>query len=111
MVIKGETIKLYIQTITGQDAFGADIVTEEAIEIPNVVISPTTQEAIINELQLYGKHSVYTLCIPKDDRNDWDNKTIEFWGKKYRSFGAIEQYMEHMLPLEWNKKVRVELYE
>lgn len=109
--LKGESITLYETTITGYDDFGAEIVEETATSIENVLITPTTQEDLIDELKLYGKKSIYTLSIPKGDQHDWENKVVEFWGKKYKVFGAIAQYQNNLVPLDWNKKVKVERYE
>lgn len=110
-LLKGESIILYTQTITGTDDFGANIVEETPKTVDNVIIAPTTQDDLISDLQLYGKKSIYTLCIPKGNEDDWEDKVVEFWGKKYRVFGAIAEYQNELVPLDWNKKVKVERYE
>lgn len=35
---------------------------------------------------------------------------MEFFGRKWRTFGGVIQGIEDMLPLPWNKKVKVERY-
>lgn len=51
----------------------------------------------------------YTLAIPKGDTNDWTNRLVEFFGRKWRTVGYPEQGIEENIPLAWHKKVRVEL--
>ena len=36
--------------------------------------------------------------------------TLEFFGQKFRSYGAVTQGIEALIPLYWNKKVKVERY-
>lgn len=110
-IIKGQTVKLYEKTKVDTDPFGAPIFNEEVVDVENVLITPTTAEDIVNEMQIYGKHSVYTLSIPKGDIHIWDNCVVEFWGKKFIQFGPVTEYQEELVPLNWNKKVKVELYE
>lgn len=109
--IKGQTVKLHTRELSGEDPFGAPTYTETIKEVDNVLISPTSDEDIVSELQMYGKHSVYTLSIPKGNTDEWEDSVVEFFGKTWRSFGPIKQYQEELVPLSWNKKVKVELYE
>lgn len=110
-MIKGQTVKLHIKTVAGQDAFGMDEYIDTVVNVDNVLISPTASEDIVNEMQMYGKHSVYTLSIPKGDNHVWEDTQIEFFDKVWKSFGPITEYQEELVPLDWNKKVKVELYE
>lgn len=111
MLIKGQTVKLHIKTETGEDAWGAKEYTETIEDVDNVLISPTSDTDMISDMQLYGRKSVYTLSIPKGDTHDWENAHIEFFGKLWTSFGGVVEYQEELVPLSWNKKVKVELYE
>ena len=99
-MLKGINIILYEKTKTGEDAFHAPICTE----------TPVTED-IVNDLQLYGRRLAYTLALPKGDANDWHNVTVEFWGQKFRTYGDVVQGIENLIPLCWNKKVKVERYE
>ena len=67
-------------------------------------------EDIVNDLQLYGRRLAYTLALPKGDANDWHNVTVEFFGQKFRTYGDVVQGIENLIPLCWNKKVKVEKY-
>ena len=65
---------------------------------------------IVNDLQLYGRRLAYTLALPKGNANDWHNVTVEFFGQKFRTYGDVVQGIENLIPLCWNKKVKVEKY-
>lgn len=109
-LLKGKTIILYEKVQTGTDAFNAPTYTEISVEVENVLICPASTEAITDGLQLHGKHAVYELCIPKGDTNDWENRTVEFFGEKWHTFGVPLEWIEENIPLPWNRKVKVERY-
>lgn len=112
-MLKGETIKLYIRAETGRDSLNRPVYEETAIEVENVLIgSPSTQETT-DMLNLTGRKAEYTLGIPKGDTNDWENKTVEFWGKKWRTIGIPTTGIQELLPqgMPWGKNVQVERYE
>lgn len=109
-MIRGITVRLYVKTQTGTDEFNAPIYTETPVDVENVLVGEPVSEDIVNSLQLYGKHVAYTLGIPKGDEHDWDNVAVEFFGQKFRTYGGVTQGIEEMIPLVWNKKVKVERY-
>ena len=43
--------------------------------------------------------------------NDWEEKEVLFFGKRWKAFGIPLEGMDHLIPLKWNKKVMVERYE
>lgn len=110
-MIHGITVRLYEKTQTGTDAFNAPIFSETPVEVKNVLIGEPTSDDITDNLQLYGKRIAYTLGIPKGDTHDWENVTVEFFGRKFRTYGYVTQGIEDMIPLCWNKKVKVERIE
>lgn len=109
-LLTGTTILLYEKVKTGVDAFNAPIYTEKAVNVENVLIAPATTEDIEDDLQLYGKHAVYELHIPKTDTHNWENQVVEFYGHKWKTFGIPLVYMNHLTPGQWNRKVKVERY-
>lgn len=111
VLIKGQTVKLTIKTQSGLDPFGAPVYIEETENVDNVLIAPTSDNDIVSEMQMYGKASTYTLHIPKGDGHIWTDTKIEFFGKVWRSMGPVIEYQEELVPLSWNKKIKVELYE
>ena len=109
--MKGITVTLYTKTKTGADPVGSPIYKETAVDVDNVLVSPTSSEDMVTEMNLYGKHSVYTLAIPKGDTHDWKNKKVEFFGQTFRTFDDPVKGIDHLIPLGWNTKVKVERYE
>lgn len=109
--MRGISIILYTETQTGIDDFNRPIYEESAETVENVLIGEPTTEQITDELNVSGKRLAYTLGIPKGDTRDWKDKTVEFFGEKFRTFGEPTQGIDHLIPLAWNKKVKVERYE
>ena len=109
--MRGVTIILYDKVQTGVDAFNRPVYEDVATTVDNVLIGEPTTEDIINELNLTGKHLAYTLAIPKGDTHEWNDCKVEFFGEVFRTYGEPTQGIEHLIPLSWNKKVKVERYE
>lgn len=108
--MQGITITLYNRTQTGTDEFNAPIYTETAEQVENVLIGEPSTDDITDTLTLYGKRLAYTLGIPKGDTHTWTDRTVEFFGEKFRTIGEPTMGIEHLIPLSWNKKVKVERY-
>lgn len=108
--LKGVQVTLYSVTQTGTDDFNHPIYAETPVTVDNVLVAPATDEEILNTLNLYGKKAVYTLGIPKGDTNDWENRRVRFFGKDWRVISEPTEGIENLIPLEWNKKVKVESY-
>lgn len=109
--IKGITVVLYEKTKTGVDPIGSPIYKETPVQVENVLVTPTSSDDLVTEMDLYGKHSVYTLAIPKGDTHDWKNKKVEFFGQEFKTFDDPVKGIDALIPLDWNTKVKVERYE
>lgn len=110
--MKGITVILYERTKSGVDGFNNPIYTDEAISIENVLVGSPTEQEIADSLNLYQKRAIYTLAIPKGDTHKWSaGSVVEFFDRKWKTIGYPIEGMEHLIPLNWNKKVRVEAYE
>ena len=109
--MQGIDIILYDKQKTGEDAFGKPTYTETPVTVENVLVGEPTSDEVTDALNLYGKHVAYTLAIPKGDTNTWTGRTVEFFGERFRVIGHPTQGIDHLIPLAWNKKVRVEHYE
>lgn len=111
--MNGITVILYKRTAGQADAFNRPTYTEEAIQVNDVLVSPAEQggEENIDSLDLTGRKAVYTLAIPKGDTNDWENCRVDFFGESFRVIGMPTQGIESLIPLKWNKKVKVERIE
>ena len=110
-LIKGITIQLYEQTQTDTDPFGAPIYSEKAVDVDNVLIKPISSEDAVDDLDLTGKKIVYELSIPKGDQHIWINRKVSFYGQTFQTVGIPTELIESMVPLDWNKKIKVAEYE
>lgn len=110
-LIQGMPVILYDREQTGVNAFGEPVYTESPVTVEDVLVSPSANEDIVNDIQLYGKKAEYRLAIPKGDTHEWEDRTVEFFGRKWRTFGIVEQGIEANVPTRWHKKIRVERYE
>ncbi len=110
-MLKGIDITLYTRIKTGENALREPIYEETEEVVRNVLIGEPSTEEVVTELQLNGRHLAYTLAIPKGDSHDWNDVRIRFFGQDFRAYGAVTQGIEHLIPLRWNKKVKVERYE
>ena len=106
--ISGQTVTLYERTESGADDFGAPLFTETPVEIADVIVSPASGPEIVDTMNLYGKKAVLSLHIPKGDTHAWRNCNVDIGGTMYHVIGEPIEYMEHMVPLDWNKTVQVE---
>ena len=111
MKLHGATVILINKTQVGLDGFKNPIYAETEEEINNVLITPASADDVISSTDLYGKKAVYILGIPKGDTHIWEDKEVRFFGKRWKTFGISTMGIEELIPLEWNKKVQVEIYE
>lgn len=111
IAIKGIPVKITTKLLSGYDDFNNPIYVEGEEIVENVIVSPVSSEDATEEFNLTGKHIVYTLCIPKGDAHKWDNTKVEFFNQKWQTVGYPKEYIEDMVPLEWNKQISVEHYE
>lgn len=109
--IKGITVTLINKKQTSTDPFGEPIFEDDEVSIENVLVSPTSSDDIVNQLNITGKKAVYTLAIPKGDSNVWEDQEVRFFGERWKVFGKPLQGIDDLIPLDWNKKVTVERYE
>lgn len=110
-MIKGITVKLINLIQVGVDGFDKPVYEEQATYVDNVLVHPTSSDDIVDQLNITGKRAIYTLGIPKGDTHLWENQYVEFFGRRFHVFSIPLEGIEEMIPLEWNKKVYVEVYE
>ena len=110
-MIKGITVILVDKISDGVDPFGTPIYRDSETPVDNVLVTPFATDDMVNQLNLTSKKAVYTLAIPKGDEHDWEDKEVRFFGQTWRTFGFVTQGIDHLIPLDWNKKVMVERYE
>lgn len=110
--LKGITVKISVKVPIGKDAFNREIFEDAMEDVENVLVAPLIQSSgeILNELSLNGKKDRYQLAIPKGDAHSWEDTTVEFYGKKWKTIGFPTIGIEELIPLDWNRKVVVERY-
>lgn len=109
--LHGETIVLYNRTQTGTDDFNRPVYAEVAEQVENVLIGEPSTDDITAELNLSGKRIAYTLGIPKGDTHIWTGRTVEFWGERFETVGKPMTGITDLIPLDWDKKVKVARHE
>lgn len=106
----GKTVILHVKTKTGTDAFNNPVYSDKPVNVDNVLIGQPSTDDITSSIELYGKRIEYMLGIPKGDTHNWEDTVVEFFGKKYQTFGATIEGIEENIPTPWHKKVRCERY-
>lgn len=115
--LKGLTVTLYDETVTGYDSFNAPIVRLMPVAVDNVLVGEPSTDDITTSVSMYGKQISYMLAIPKGDTHDWTNKKVE-WTDAYgvlhkcQTFGVPITGVAENIPtsLPWHMKVRCESF-
>jgi len=113
-LIKGVPVTLIVRTSGGVDSFNAPIFVDTEVTVSNVLIEPAANDAVVSENDLYGKHLAFVLHIPKGDTHNWKDTLVRLpapWNVTCKTYGDCLIYEPSMVPLDWNKKVKVEIYE
>jgi len=111
--MRGITVILLESVSSETDPFNRPIREEVEVPVENVLVSPDSPggEEVLNDLNLTGRKAVYTLGIPKGDSHRWEGNRVRFFGQTWQVIGKPTEGIEHLIPLAWNKKVRVEAIE
>ena len=109
--LRGIAVVLYTKNKVREDEFGAPVYEEIPEVVNDVLVGEPEGPDVTDTLNLTGKRLAYTLAIPKGDTHEWRDRKVEFFGRKFRTFGEPVEGIEGMIPLRWNKKVKVERYE
>ena len=109
-LLRGQIITLHNLTQTGVDDLNAPVYVETLEYVEDILVCPASTGAVSEGLELYGKHAVYELLIPKGDTHKWEDREVSFFGQRWRTFGFALQYPEYLTPGPWDRKVKVERY-
>ena len=110
-MLKGVTVTLLERVDTGEvDAFNRPIYTEQAVDVPNVLIAPVQSGGaeIVDMLNLNGRKADYKLAIPKTDAHTWEGQRVRFWGQVWDVIGTPTRGIDNLIPGPWNMIVLVE---
>lgn len=110
--MRGTSVILHRRTKVGTDALNHPIYSETLETVDNVLIAPVSADEVLETYNLTGRKAVYQLGIPKGDEHDWmAGSKVTFFGEDWRIIEIPQEGLEYLIPLSWNKKVRVERYE
>ena len=110
--MKGITVTLYKRTQTGVDALNHPVYAETPVSVDNVLVAPVGAQEVLDTYNLTGRKATYQLAIPKWDTNAWTaGARVSFFGQDWRIIELEQGGIESLIPLSWNKKVKVERYE
>ena len=116
----GITVTLYVrqQKVTTDtppvpvfDSFNDPVWEYKAETVANVLVGQPTADEITSGIDLYGKKAEFMIGIPKGDEHAWENADVEFFGRRWRTFGTLIQGIEANVPTPWHHKIRVAVYE
>lgn len=110
-MIKTTSVTLFTKTKTGNDAFGRPVYEQGEVVVDGVLVGEPSTEEINEVTQVHGKRLAYVIALPKGDDHDWVDKEVLVFGKKYRTIGEPTQGIDANIPLRWNKKVKVVVYD
>lgn len=110
-MIQGMTVTLWNKTQIGTDEFNQPVYGWASFNVDNVLVGLPSPEERTEELNTTGKMIAYTLGIPKGDSHEWQDQIVEFFGRKFKTFGIPERGIEANIPLQWHLKVKCERYE
>ena len=108
--LKGITVTLIQRTQTGIDPFHDPIYADEEVDVDNVLVAPvvTGGSEVLDNVTTEGRKAVYQLAIPKGDTHIWEGQRVRFFGTVWRVIGKPSMGIEELIPLAWNKIVKVE---
>ena len=93
------------------DSFNDPVWEYKSVSVSNVLVGQPTTEEITSGIDLYGKKAEYMIGIPKGDEHAWEDADVEFFGRRWHTFGVLIQGIEANVPTPWHKKIRVAVYE
>lgn len=108
--MKTETVLLHVKTKTGVDGMNNPVYDDSTVEVSGVLIGQPTTEEVTSSIALYGKRLSFVLALPKGDTHDWSDTEVEFWGRKFRTYGDVIEGIEENVPTPWHRKVMVERF-
>ena len=108
--MKTETVLLHVKTKTGVDEMNNPVYDDSTVEVSGVLIGQPTTEEVTSSVALYGKRLSFVLALPKGDTHDWTDTEVEFWGRKFRTYGDVVEGIEANVPTPWHRKVMVERF-
>lgn len=108
LVDSAVSVDLLVKTRTGENAFGEPVFSSEWVSVPGCLVAPMSDQEILETWNLTGRKATYQIAVPKGDTHIWTDTQVRFFGDTWRTIGEPVQGIDALIPLEWNKKVKVE---
>lgn len=108
--MKTETVLLHVKKKISVDGMNNPVYDDSTVEVSGVLIGQPTTEEVTSSIALYGKRLSFVLALPKGDTHDWTDTEVEFWGRKFRTYGDVVEGIEANVPTPWHRKVMVERF-
>lgn len=102
------SVDLLVKTKTGVNDFGEPIYSSEWVSVSGCLVAPMSEQEILETWNLTGRKATYQIAIPKGDSHTWTDTQVRFFGATWRTIGEPLQGIDALIPLGWNKKVKVE---
>ena len=109
-MIQGIPVVLKERTRTGVNEINEPVYEETEVTVDNVLVGSPKTDEIADALKLYGKKLDYMLYLPKGDAHNWENATVTFFGRTFRTVGLPMTLIEENIPeaVLWNARIQVE---
>ena len=111
--IHGIDIQIIVKSQTGTDRFNQPVYTETAETVHNVLVGQPTADEVTETYNLTQKKVEYVIAVPKGDAHKWENTKVILpppFSGTFFTVGYPTAGIEEMIPLEWNKKVKLVRY-
>lgn len=110
---RGITVTLHEFEETGRDAFNSPVYEETETEVENVLVAPEGKagDAVFSDTDLNSRKATYLLGVPKGDDHHWENNEVEFFGRRWKVIGMPTEGIDELIPMSWNRIIRVEAIE
>ena len=113
-MLHGVTIQIRIKGEATYNSFGEAISEESWEDVADVLVGAPSTDDTPTPGELLGRRVDYVLGIPKGDAHVWEDAEVILpppFAGRYRTVGIPTAGIEDMIPLRWNKKVKVERFE
>lgn len=112
-IVKGLTVVLHEKVEAGADDYGQTTYTENLVAVDNVFIQNVSDDAIVSNIDVAGKHNSFVLHIPIGDNHKWEDSLVDLpapYNITVKTYASGMIFREDLVPLEWNKQIKAEIY-
>lgn len=101
----GEVVQVKTFEKTGQDPFGAPILTERVEAVGNVLVQPGASADVVESNRPSGVNVRYTLQFPKTFTGDLEGAKVNVRGIWLDVVGRPDRFADNLCPTDWNMTV------